>query len=385
MHHGRSSRPTATEVRDNRYERQRWNMNRTTKKSLKTARWVCLALTLGGCGSVTDTANERNDDERVGQGQFAFTTPQPNACANGCVGGIPNSVCEAAENNFNCAQDCACGDGLCNAAETPQSCPVDCKYGTDPISQEDDFCGNNHCEPWEWDGAGLECALDCKIGTAPAGTTCGNATCEPGETSATCPGDCGNKATCGYNGCEPSFGETFATCDADCINFNVPAGRFVKTVCYGYDLYSSYSDGNGGFVDHLVTELAGGCDPNTGDTAYPWKLITNAQTCNGSTLLKPDGTTCTINNANCVTDTTSWASLGAEYVMASDPNKCGTFRTHSGNFQPVEWAKVGMQNCAQGGCTVYQCGGQSNTVNSGTLTKWRPQIARWSIYANKCQ
>jgi hypothetical protein len=207
-----------------------------------------------------------------------------------------------------------------------------------------------------------------------------------GETSASCKADCGNKATCGNHVCEPNAGETFVTCDGDCPNSNVPAGRFVGTYCSGYDLYSQYADGNGGLVDHLVTDLAGGCD-----AAYPWKLVSNAGTCNGSTLLKPDGTVCTISGATCGTNATSWATLGAELAMASDPNQCGTYRTHSGTFysgtfQPLTWAKVKMKSCtAIDPCTVYQCNGQTSTVTSGSRTVWRPQIARWSIYANKCQ
>lgn len=359
-------------------------MNRATKMISKAARWSCLALFVSGCGSLA--GNDDNDYATslaaLNQGSVDFTIHTENACVNGCVG-IPNGICEAAENNFVCAQDCSCGDGQCDVTETPDTCPIDCKRGSDP-SAEDDACGNNRCEPWEHDDVGLECDEDCHAGPDPVGTTCGNELCEPGETSALCKADCGNTATCGDFACDPTVGETFATCDADCTNFNVPQGRFVGTYCNGYDLYSRYSDGNGGFVDHLVTELAGGCDPAASDTAYPWKLITNANTCNGSTLLKPDGTTCTITAANCNTDA-GWATLGTDYEMAVDPNKCGTYRWHNGTFQPVEWAKVGMKDCTQGGCIVHQCGGQSNNVNTGSQAIWRPELARWSIYAKKCQ
>lgn len=355
-------------------------MKSTTMTS--SARWVCLAGLIVGCGSVNDAGQDKRSEERTGHGHFAFTTEQTNACVNGCTGGVLDGTCDAAENNFTCAQDCACGDGECSGAETQSSCPIDCKYGTDP-SPEDDFCGNGRCEPWEHDGAAPECANDCHAGPEPMGTICGDADCDPGETSASCKADCGNTSTCGNQMCEPSAGETFATCDADCTNFNVPAGRFVGTYCNGYALYAQYADGNGGFVDHLVTSLAGGCG-GANDTAYPWKLISNAGTCDGSTLLKPDGTTCTIQGAICSTDAT-WAALGTDYAMAGDPNKCFTYRMHYGAFQPLTWAKVGMQDCAQTPCTVYQCGGQSTPVNTGTAALWRPQIARWSIYANQCQ
>ncbi|HRI69501.1 MAG TPA: hypothetical protein PK156_34960 [Polyangium sp.] len=364
-------------------------MNRTKYTISKVARWTCLALLLGGCGSLAgmDDNDLATAISALTLGTVDFTTHTDDACVNGCVG-APNGTCEAGENNFNCAQDCACGDGSCSGTETQVTCPRDCKYGPNDANDENDFCGNSRCEAWEHNNAGVDggiaCEQDCHAGPDPVGATCGNALCEPGETSASCKADCGNTPTCGNGTCEPEAGETFATCDADCTNFNVPAGRFVGTYCSGYDLYSRYADGNGGFVDHLVTKLAGGCDPAANDTAYPWKLISNAGNCNGSTLLKPDGTPCTIAMANCNTDAT-WATLGAEYEMAQDPNKCGTYRSHNSTFQPLEWSKVGMKDCTQGGCLVYQCGGQSNTVTTGFQATWRPQIARWSIYANKCQ
>jgi hypothetical protein len=371
----------ANEQRNEFAEEPRWTMKRMIKMNSLVARWSCLAFLLGGCGSLSGTGDAPTENEAVGKAELAYTTPVVDACINGCIG-APDGICQAGENNFVCEQDCACGDGQCGGTETPQNCPVDCPYGSDP-SAEDDFCGNNVCEVWEHDGLGLDCQIDCHAGPGPAGTVCGNFLCEPGETGASCAADCGNKAACGNYVCEPQYGETFATCDADCTNFNVPAGRFVGTYCSGYDLYSRYANGSGGFDDHLVTTLAGGCDPSVANTAYPWKLVSNAGTCNGSILLKPDGNECTIQGAACNADAT-WATLGSDYVVAGDPNKCGTYRIHNGVFQPLEWAKVGTKNCAQGGCTEYQCGGQSNQVMTGTRPLWRPQIARWSIYASKC-
>jgi hypothetical protein len=352
-------------------------MKHGTMMQMEKAHWVCLAWLLVGCGSVSDVPTDKLDQEMIGQGQLAFTTPQANSCTNGCLGGSPNGICDLSENNFICAQDCACGDGHCNqGSETPQTCPADCVYGTNP-SNEDDSCGNNHCEPWEHDEVGLECDLDC--GTGPANPNCGNGDCDVGETSVTCRADCGNYASCGNQQCEANFGETFGTCPVDCINTNIPAGLFVGTYCNGYNLVSRYADGNGGFDDRVVTNFAAGCG------AYPWKLVSNAGTCEGSRLLKPDGTECTIQGAVCTTGA-NWALIGTEYAMQSDPNQCNHYRVDdNGQFQPAVWAKVRQDACSVNtSCTVYDCTGQWSTQTSGSVAVWRPQFGRWSIYASKC-
>lgn len=355
-------------------------MNNTSFASW-VARGLSFALIVAGCGGIHGALGDA-DEEHTGKGEFAFTEHQADAWLTGCVGS-PNGTCDSGENNFNCAQDCSCGDGQCNGTESETTCPVDCKYGSDP-HWEDDFCGNSRCEPWEYDGQNVDCVTDCVPAQAPA--SCGDYTCEPGETSSNCPFDCGNTASCGNGSCEPALGETPATCDRDCTNFNVPGNRFKGTSCSSYELSSQYADGNGGTSPHLVTTLAAGCSTN----AYPWSLVQQANQCNGSKLLKPDGTICTISGANCSYDA-GWATLGTEYVMGPDPNDCGTFRYHSSSyyygFHPMEWSKVGTKNCAQipGGCTVYQCDGTSTQFTAGTRSVWRPQLAQWSIYANKCQ
>jgi V8-like Glu-specific endopeptidase len=85
-----------------------------------------------------------------------------------------------------------CGNGTCDAGETNANCPADCK----PV------CGNSVCETGE---NNLTCPADCQ-------PVCGNGVCETGETNATCAKDC--KAVCGNGTCET--GETNATCAADC-------------------------------------------------------------------------------------------------------------------------------------------------------------------------
>ena len=99
----------------------------------------------------------------------------------------------------------SCGDGTCNGGETCQDCPSDC--GACPAS-----CGDSVC------GAGedcLTCAADC--GACPA--SCGNGKCEPalGESCKGCPTDCGGcPATCGNGKCDGGAGESCQVCPSDC-------------------------------------------------------------------------------------------------------------------------------------------------------------------------
>ncbi|MCW5803896.1 MAG: hypothetical protein KIT31_16075 [Deltaproteobacteria bacterium] len=94
-----------------------------------------------------------------------------------------------------------CGDGVCNATEIG-SCTLDCG-GTVGAT-----CGNAICEAGE---TSATCPGDC-----PAGQQCGDGTCTPPENASNCPGDCGTTggAVCGNLACEP--GETEVSCPSDC-------------------------------------------------------------------------------------------------------------------------------------------------------------------------
>ena len=87
---------------------------------------------------------------------------------------------------------CPCGDGTCDAAggETTVTCPLDC--GTQ--------CGDGACNG---DESPVDCPEDCG--------TCGNGTCDEGEDTSSCCSDCGcsdGADTCQANQCVPGPGDT---------------------------------------------------------------------------------------------------------------------------------------------------------------------------------
>ncbi len=68
-------------------------------------------------------------------------------------------------------------------------------------------CGNATCEAGETTDT---CPQDCGL------PVCGDNVCSASESSSSCPADCGQGPVCGQNGCE--FGETPLTCSEDCGN-----------------------------------------------------------------------------------------------------------------------------------------------------------------------
>jgi MYXO-CTERM domain-containing protein len=178
----------------------------------------------------------------------------PKACGGGSTGPVcGDGACDAGETQTSCPADCGgvgpiCGDGTCGPGETATSCPADCgTVGPDPV------CGDGSCNGSETaascpadcgggaaaceggitatgccegqtlvfcsaDGlkvenctANLSCGWDAASGAYGCGTAgaadpsglnphfcadieapvCGDATCDPGESCSSCPGDCG--------------------------------------------------------------------------------------------------------------------------------------------------------------------------------------------------
>jgi hypothetical protein len=93
----------------------------------------------------------------------------------------------------------SCGNGTCDPGETCNNCPIDCGFCS--------TCGNGVCDPGE---TCLGCPQDC--GSCP---TCGDGVCESAtENCVNCPQDCGVCSTCGNGTCDKD--ESCENCPQDC-------------------------------------------------------------------------------------------------------------------------------------------------------------------------
>lgn len=116
----------------------------------------------------------------------------PNDCGSvtACNG---DGVCNGAETSALCPSECKaeprCGDGMCNSGESTYSCLSDCAPGEDPLCNSSPyFCRTQTgCI-----GRGAYwCSNTCSSSSCKnGGALCGNAVCDPGETSEKCPSDC---------------------------------------------------------------------------------------------------------------------------------------------------------------------------------------------------
>ena len=238
------------------------------------------------------------------KGQQLFGPLAECAQSQGCLSGNPTPVC---------------GNGQCEAGESPQSCPKDCGGVTNNLIQ----CGKKNC-PAQLEkclnekgcSQAVQCMSSCTnnpcyekcatlgmgpalqefgqcaaqagcIGGGPPPAVCGNGQCEPGETSDTCPKDCGgvSNGSC-KDKCGKFNGEGSCQCDQQCQQYG--------DCCKDYEQYC------GGPVPGPVcgdgicqppVETSESCPADCGSSAKPCKSKSDcneAQICCGM----PDGQYC---------------------------------------------------------------------------------------------
>ncbi|MCA9513512.1 MAG: hypothetical protein KC635_01065, partial [Myxococcales bacterium] len=159
-------------------------------------------------------------------------------CGNGWAGA--GEACDGADlkgatcvtqglspGDLACATDCldlddsgcaVCDDGTCSDGEDANNCPEDCEVCGDGIMSGleacdgSDFGGATCATEGAFDGGALTCLDLCGTVSTEACTTCGDGTCEAGETLGSCPADC---AECGDGICTSPV-ETVGSCAMDC-------------------------------------------------------------------------------------------------------------------------------------------------------------------------
>ena len=131
-------------------------------------------------------------------------------CAQDC--GLPSPVCgdgkcEGSENASNCVKDCGtpskCGDGKCDAGENAATCPADCGGGANScVGKCGEYKESNPCQCdtgcTEYGDCCADYAKVCGGGSTPK---CGDGKCDPGETTSSCPADCGGGSSGGLIAC----------------------------------------------------------------------------------------------------------------------------------------------------------------------------------------
>jgi len=236
-----------------------------------------------------------------------------------------------------------CGDGICNNGETSATCPADC-------------------------------------GVTPP-NNCGNGVCDPGENATNCYADCGPKnIACDplrADPCYPSYGAgqyaDTAVCQRFCLpsitRFSCQGGTCIQSPTGGYDnLATCQATGGYNCVGGACAPVACGGAQYTGPTA----LATCTANCGTGTKYRCQGNVC-IQDPNGVTLTQCRATQGYSCV--------------SGICQAVECGSG--TDCRTTGCTgvrygcdnfscVIKTNGDFDSVQSCQLT------GGWTCVNNNC-
>jgi|GEM_PF-1997940 len=282
----------------------------------------CFSEPVADGGKCDDGDSCTTKDECL-KGQCVGSGCSKNACGDG--------KCSAAdgENCGSCPQDCKkcvkCGDGTCNAAdgEDCQTCGQDCgackatcgDNKCDKDGQEDcsscpldcgkcvKLCGNGVCDADKGETCAL-CAADCKSGCQ---AVCGNGKCETGESSQSCPKDCGqcDKGAC-CDVATKTLKPKFAKCGTKAlkVEFKCAAASLLKRTAYA------------GCVGTSATEC------KAQPTTYSWTKWTVNKKCSS-------GEVCDPNKKACVKVSQGECSAGACCDVANKKlrpkrYKCGT-------------------------------------------------------------
>jgi len=201
-----------------------------------------------------------------------------------------NGACESGETPTICPTDCTaigpvCGNGACETGETAASCPSDCGSTGDlwgPCDAEFGCPGSQVCVGSDQQNPANDfCTLECSSDSGcPSGFTCealqgggavcwgsetaavcGNGSCESGESSGTCPSDCGGGST----------GDLWGPCDAEfgCPGSQVCVGDDEQNPANDFCTLECTSDAGcpGGFVCQALQGGGGVCVPTGGSDA----------------------------------------------------------------------------------------------------------------------
>ena len=183
------------------------------------------------CANMTGWHYDSTTNTCVRDGVTCGSPTACSSCPSGSGAGTGGTYCQY--NNDGCPTGCQtstysmgwCGDYVCNNGETSSSCPGDCGGGSGGYTSE--TCGNGYCGPGETQAS---CPGDCSSGGSATGGWCGDYACNNGETLTSCPSDCGTGAgggsSCGSN---PASCASMEACTA--VNFFWCNGACYSSQC----------------------------------------------------------------------------------------------------------------------------------------------------------
>ena len=247
-----------------------------------------------------------------------------------------------------------CGDGKCTPPENQQTCPADCGTVTSPgscVGKCGQYNKNWSCQCDDKCTANGDCCGDLATACPVTGPSCGDGTCNNGETNATCPKDCpatgggggGPIASCVETACPAEV----ATCqgDANCAKVLTCAEACSDQNC----LFGCVQQGGGGF--QLPNGLTGlyqcgqqaGCFNGAGGGGGGPTATCGDGTCNG-----------TETNATCPKDCPAGGGGGGGTTTTPDQCLAASCAKNYTDCQANATCKAALP-CVESGKQVYNC------------------------------